>query len=226
MKKLLAIIGILLIVLLGMVGYKNNQKKSTVSIEEVSKIEEYLSKIYMWKEVTGEALPRFNNINDAPDLWTWEVVKQNLEDYEVSYEEIQEKSIEIFGESFTKQFPKEGIELMYYNEELGKYLSTGMGLDTMDDSFYIKNITKTQNGYEVEIVEYLEDYGEARESEGDSAEYNVYIKNLDEETIATIKSNESEAKAIEAVKENIDRFSVKKISLTKEDEKIYVKSIE
>jgi hypothetical protein len=226
MKKLLAIIGILLIVLLGMVGYKNNQKKSTVSIEEVSKIEEYLSKIYMWKEVTGEALPRFNNINDAPDLWTWEVVKQNLEDYEVSYEEIQEKAIEIFGESFTKQFPKEGIELMYYNEELGKYLSTGMGLDTMDDSFYIKNITKTPNGYEVEIVEYLEDYGEARESEGDSAEYNVYIKNLDEETIATIKSNESEAKAIEAVKENIDRFSVKKISLTKEDEKIYVKSIE
>ena len=81
----------------------------------------------MWQEVTEEALPKFNNINDAPDLWLWEVVKKNLDNYEVSYDEVEQKAKEIFGEEFTKQFPKEGTEYIQYNDELKKICSNRSG---------------------------------------------------------------------------------------------------
>ena len=63
MKKLVAIICVLLVIFIGMYinKTKSNQKKVTAS--EVEKVEKYISKIYMWKEVTEEALPEFNNIN-------------------------------------------------------------------------------------------------------------------------------------------------------------------
>ena len=219
MKKLLAIICVLLVIFIGMYVYTSNIKNNTVNISEVQKIEEYLSKIYMWKEVTDEALPKFDDINDAPDLWIWEVVKKNLENYELSYEEIQEKAIQIFGDNFKKQFPQEGTEYIYYDEDVGKYLTSGIDLDVQDDMFFIKNIEKNKNGYEVEIVEYLEDYSEAVGNENDEEVekvYDVYIKNLNQDIIATIKSNESETRAIEVVKENIDKFTTKKVKLTKD----------
>ena len=180
----------------------------------------------MWKEITGEALPKFDNINDAPDLWVWEVVKKNLENYELSYDEIQEKAIEIFGDNFKKQFPKEGTEYIQYNENIEKYVTTGIGLDTEDDMFYIKHINKNKSGYEVEIVEYLEDYQNSMGIEDENEVYDIYIKNLKQETVATIKSNESETRAIEVVKENIDKFTTKKVNLiTDSSENIYVESV-
>ena len=30
----------------------------------------------MWKEITKEALPTFENINNANELWVWEVIKK------------------------------------------------------------------------------------------------------------------------------------------------------
>lgn len=226
MKKLLAIICVLLIILIGMYIYKTNIKKNNVTVKEVQDIEEYISKIYMWQEITEEALPKFDNINDAPDLWLWEVVKKNLENYESTYDEIQEESIEMFGKNFTKQFPKEGTEYIQYDEETGKYISTGIGLDSLDDSFYIKKINKIKEGYEVEIIEYLEDYEDALGIEDENEVYNIYIKNLNQDTVATIKSDESETRAIEVVKENIDKFTTKNIKLIKNSEgKIFVESI-
>ena len=226
MKKLLAIICVLLIILIGMYIYKTNIKKINVTVKEVQDIEEYISKIYMWQEITEEALPKFDNINDAPDLWLWEVVKKNLENYELTYDEIQEESIEMFGKNFTKQFPKEGTEYIQYDEETGKYISTGIGLDSLDDSFYIKKINKIKEGYEVEIIEYLEDYEDALGIEDENEVYNIYIKNLNQDTVATIKSDESETRAIEVVKENIDKFTTKNIKLIKNSEgKIFVESI-
>ena len=103
MKKMLVIIFILLIIFIGVYINKKNIGNETVTATEVNNIEEYISKIYMWQEVTEEALPKFNNINDAPDLWLWEVVKKNLDNYEVSYDEVEQKAKEIFGEEFTKQ---------------------------------------------------------------------------------------------------------------------------
>lgn len=227
MKKLIAIICVLLVIFIGMYVYKTNINQNNVTVSEVQKIEEYISKIYMWQEVTDEALPKFDNINNAPDLWVWEVVKKNLEEFELDYNQIQEKAIEIFGDNFTKQFPKEGSEYIYYDENYGKYLTTGIGLDTQDDMFFIKKINKTKDGYEVEIVEYLEDYENAVGLEDENEVYDIYIKNLDQETVATIKSNEGETRAIEVVKENMDKFTTKTVKLVKNsEEKIFVESVE
>ena len=226
MKKLLAIICILLVIFVGMFIYKNNINQNNITVSEVQQIEDYISKIYMWQEITEEALPKFDNINNAPDLWIWEVVKKNLENYELSYDEIQEKAIQIFGDDFKKQFPKEGSEYIYYNEDLDKYITTGIGLDTQDDMFYIKKINKTKEGYEVEIVEYLEDYENSMGLEDENEVYDIYIKNLDQETVTTIKSNEGETRAIEVVKENIDKFTTKTVKLIKDSEgKVFVESV-
>ena len=227
MKKLVAIICVLLVIFIGMYINKTKSSQKMVTASEVEKVEEYISKIYMWKEVTEEALPEFNNINEAPDLWTWEVVKKNLEDYELTYEEIQQKANELFGKQFTKQFPKEGTEYIQYDEQTDKYITSGIGLDSLDDSFLIKNINKNKNEYDVEIVEYLEDYSNSAEVEDEDEVYDIYIKNLNQDTIATIKSNEGETKAIETVKENIDKFTIKTIKLIKDsDGNIYVKQVE
>ena len=144
----------------------------------------------------------------------------------MDYNQIQEKAIEIFGDNFTKQFPKEGSEYIYYDKNYGKYITTGIGLDTQDDMFYIKKINKTKVGYEVEIVEYLEDYENSMGLEDENEVYDIYIKNIDQETVATIKSNESETRAIEVVKENIDKFTTKTINLVKDsEENIFVESV-
>lgn len=226
MKKLLAIICVLLVIFIGMYIYKNNINRNIVTISEVEQIENYISKIYMWQEITEDALPKFDDINNAPELWIWEVVKKNLEEFELQYNQIQEKGIEIFGDKFKKEFPKEGSEYIYYDENLEKYIATGIGLDTLDDVFFIKNIEKTKNEYKVEIVEYLEDYENAMGIEKEDEIYNINIENLDHEVVATIKSDESETKAIEVVKENIDKFSTKTLNLVKDIEgKIFVESV-
>lgn len=226
MKKLLAIICILLVIFIGMYINKNKSTQNMVTATEVENVQEYISKIYMWKEVTEEALPKFDNINDAPDVWTWEVVKKNLDNYEATYEEIEQKAIQLFGKQFTKQFPEEGTEYIQYNGELGKYLTSGIGLDALDDCFLIKNIKKTKSGYEVEIVEYLEDYENSFGVEDESEIYEIYIKNLNQDTIATMKNNEAENKSVEIVKENLDKFTTKTVNLVKDsDGNIYVQSV-
>lgn len=227
MKKLLAIIGVLLVIFIGMYIYKSNINQTAITVLEVEKIEEYISKIYMWQEITQEALPKFNNINEAPDLWVWEVVKKNLDNYELSYNEIQDASIEIFGENFKKQFPKEGTKYIYYDENEGKYITTGIGLNAQEDMFLIKEINKNKNCYEVKIVEYVEDYQNAIELEDEKQTYDIYIRNLNQDIVATTKSTYSETKTIEIVKQNIDKFTTKTVKLVIDTEgKIYVESVE
>jgi len=226
MKKLVAIICILLVIFVGMYVNRSKSNQNLITATEVEKVEEYISKIYMWKEITGDALPKFDNINDAPDVWTWEVVKKDLENYELTKDEIQNKATELFGNQFKKQFPQEGTEYMQYDEKLGKYISTGIELDTLDDCFYIKNIRKTKDGYEVEIVEYLEDYVNSLGVEDENEIYEIYIKNLNEETIANVKNTEGETKIIEVVKENLDKFTTKTVNLKKNSNgNIYVESV-
>ena len=226
MKKLVAIICILLVIFVGMYVNRSKSNQNLITATEVEKVEEYISKIYMWKEITGEALPKFDNINDAPDIWTWEVVKKDLENYELTKDEIQNKATELFGNQFKKEFPQEGTEYMQYDEKLGKYISTGIELDTLDDCFYIKNIKKTKDGYEVEIAEYLEDYVNSLGVEDENEIYEIYIKNLNEETIASVKNTEGETKTIDVVKENLDKFTTKTVNLKKNSNgNIYVESV-
>jgi hypothetical protein len=220
MKKMIAIIIVLLIIFISMAIYKyvivvNNQ----IKIEDVNKIEEYISKIYCWKEVTDEALPKFNSINEAPEKWVWEVVKKNSEEYELSYDQIKNKQTELFGEKLTKEYPKEGTEIFKYNKEDNKYIASETQTDENDDNFFVNKITKIKNGYEVEILEYLEDYSKYEQNE-------VLVKNLKEEIIATLDTNEVERKTIEVLKNNMEKFTTRKITLKYKNEQIYVEKVE
>ena len=228
MKKLIVIIIILLVIFIGMYIYRQNRivsnQSAEVSVDEINQIETYLQKIYMWREITGDALPIFDNINNAPDVWLWEVVKKNLEEYELSYEQLQDRTKEIFGEDLQKEFPKEGYEYMEYNEETDTYYAIGSGLDNQEDVFLLDKIQKQDNGYTVQIVEYLEDYSEGYETT--DAEYNIQIKNLNDETIGEVKSTESETNIQQFVKDNIDKFTKKEVNLkTDENGNIYVTSV-
>ncbi len=228
MKKLVVIILILLIIFIGMYVYRQNKihvnRNSETTIDEINKIETYLQKIYMWKEITGEALPTFDNINNAPEVWLWEAVKKNLEEYELSYEQIQEKAKELFGEELQKDFPKEGYQYMEYNEDTDTYYAIGSGLDNQEDVFLLQDIQKQENGYIVEIIEYLEDYSEGYETT--ETEYNIQIKNIKDETIGTVKSTESETNIQQFVKENVDKLTKKEVHLkTDTNGNIYVTSV-
>jgi len=207
MKKMLVIIVILAMILVSMIIYKNiaiNKNKS-VNVQEVEQIEEYISKIYMWKEITKEALPTFENINNANELWLWEVIKKNLETYETTYEEIQQKGKELFGEKFEKQIPKEGNDSFYYDKESNKYLATEIVLDEEEDSFLLKDIEKEGEKYKVKIIEYIEDYSE---------ENKVIIRNLQEEEIGRVSTSDSETKIKEIVGKVVKNNSGNTISLT------------
>ena len=228
MKKLIVIIIILLIIFVGMYIYRQSKiitnQSTEISVDEINKIETYLQKIYMWREITGEALPTFDDINKAPDVWLWEVVKKNLEEYELSYQQLEDKTKEIFGEDLQKEFPKEGYEYMEYNEETDTYYAIGSGLDNQEDVFLLDTIQKQENGYIVQIVEYLEDYAEGYETT--NAEYNIQIKNLNDETIGEVINTEDETNIQQLVKDHIDRFTKKEVNLkTDENGNIYVTSV-
>ncbi len=204
-----------------MVIYRNirlqDNQNNSVSIEEIEEIEEKISSIYMWKEVTGEALPEFQNINSANEIWIWEVVKNNLENYEVTYEEIEESAKLIFGEEFNIEFPKEGNSSFEYNSETNKYIATEVELDQEEDLFLLDSISKTDDGYEVEIIEYLEDYSEAD---------TVIIKTTNDEEIGRVATSESETNIQSIVKENKDRLTKKKIYLKQENDNLNVQKVE
>ena len=197
------------------------KQENIISIQEIEKIENYLNQIYTWQEITEEALPEFQEINQANEKWIWEVVKKNLEDYELSYEQIQEKAKELFGEKFTKELAKEGTKYFVYDEENNRYYAEEIELDQKEDSYILNKIDKIENGYEVEIVEYLEDYSQTT-IEGESY---IIVRNTKGEEIGKIGTkNEEEAKEI--VKNNIDKLSKKKITLKEENGKLYIEKVQ
>ena len=218
MKKMVIIIVVLAGILISMIIYKNIAvgSKNNINIQEIQKIEEDISNIYLWKEVTNVALPEFEDINEVTDVWIWEVVKKNIDKFEVSYNEIVQTSKEIFGQHFNKEFPKGGNLSFEYDEEKDIYIPTEVTLDQMEDVFIISDIKRNVEGYEVEIIEYLEDY---------SDEQKVVIRNLTEEEIGQVSSSESETKIKEIVKENSSRFNKKKIYLKKEDNRLIVQKV-
>ena len=211
MRKMLIIIGILSIIFFGMIAYRKLEVKNstTVNAGEVTQIQSYIEKIYLWKEVTKEALPTFSDINQANDKWIWEAVKNNLDDYEISLEEANEKVKELFGKECNKQMPKEGNSSFIYNEESGKYEATGVELDNKQDTFLINNITKTKDGYQVEIIEYLINH---------MNENNITIENTNEESLGTVGNSANDTKIQDIVKQNKGRFTKKRITLKKESE--------
>ena len=158
MKKFIIIIIFLLVIFFGMFFYKNIAiKEKNVNVQEVEQIENYINQIYLEKEIVGETIPCFDNINEANEKWIWEVVKKNIEDDKITYSQLQNKAKEIFGENFKKEFPKEGTEYLKYNQE-GFYEPIEAQVDENGTLFLINKIEKIENGYEIELVEYIEDY--------------------------------------------------------------------
>ena len=223
MKKLITIIIILAIVFIVMLINRTStiNAQDNVTITDINKIEEYIQKIYTWKEVTGEALPKFDNINNANDLWIWEVVKKNLEEYELTKDQIQNKAKEIFGQDFTKELAEETTQSFEYNADTQKYYPTQTDFDNEEDSFLLNTITKTQDGYTVEIIEYLEDYSKV--TQGTDI---VIIKNLNQEEIGQAKSQNDEQNIQDIIKRNIEKFTQKTIYLKQNGENLYVQKIE
>ena len=86
----------------------------------------------------------------------------------------------------------------------------GCGLDDDSDSFLLNNIEKTEEGYVVEIVEYIENY---------SSEESVIIKNLSDEEIGRVGIDDTETKMQEIVKSHLDRFDKKKVYLKNEQDR-------
>lgn len=218
MKKMVIIIVVLAGILISMIIYKNMAvgSKNNINIQEIQKIEEDISNIYLWKEVTNVALPEFEDINEATDIWIWEVVKKNIDKFEVSYDEIVQASKEIFGQNFNKEFPKSGNSSFVHDEEKDIYIPTEITLDQMEDVFIISDIKRNVESYEVEIIEYIEDY---------SNEQKVVIRNLVKEEIGQVSSSESETKIQEIVKENVSRFNKKKIFFKKENNRLIAQKI-
>ncbi len=221
MKKLWIVIVILAVIFLGMLIYKNiGIKKSNINIEEIEKIESYMEQIYMWKEITGEALPCFEAIDEANEQWIWQAVQKNLEDYEISYEQIQDKAKELFGQNFTKEFPKQGTEYLIYEEENNKYYPIEINLDQQEDVFLLNQISRIEKGYEVEIIEYIEDYSHSTK-EGNNQ---IIIRNLKGEEIGRVNS-EDEKEAKEIAKSNVDKLTKKKLVLKLENGKLQVQKV-
>ena len=106
-----------------------------------------------------------------------------------------------------------------------------MGLDQEEDCFLLNQINKTQTGYEVEIVEYLEDYSqeniveELQEQTGSTGvSQQIIIKNLNDQEISRIDENQ-EGTSKDVVKNNIEKFTKKIVTLKKEGDNLYVQKV-
>lgn len=219
MKKMLATILVLLIIFIGMLIYRTSEKEAEVKIDEINKIESYLEKIYGWKEVTNQALPEFDDINNADEKWLWGTLRENIDDYEIDYDKIESTIKDLFGNNLKKEYPKEGTEFISYDEQSGKYQVKEITLDAIKDSFLLNKIDKTKDSYTAEIVEYLVDY---TNSDGGK----ILIKNLNDETIYELTEEEATDGNIQkVVKENIERFTKKQVELEKNNDKIFIKSV-
>lgn len=69
----------------------------------------------------------------------------------------------------------------------------------------------------MEIVEYLADYSE---------ENNIIIKNTNEEEIGRLSVTDDETKMQEIVKNNIEKFTKKEITLKNENDSLIVTKVE
>ena len=217
MKKMVIIIIILATIFIGMLinRYSVVRAKDKITINEIEKIEKYIEKIYMWKELTIEALPEFEEIEKVDKKWSLEVLKKNIEEYEVSKEELIDKGKELFGDKFEIE-EKELEKSFDFDEETNKYIAIPIELDNKLDSFLLKNIKKEKDRYIVEIIEYLQDYSETEK---------IIIRNLEGEEIGKISESQTETEAKEIVKNNETRFNIKKLYI-KDGEKLRIEKVE
>ena len=159
---------IVIILILGFVVYKKfievpGNIAGQMAIEELLKqvyyeeADNHLEKIFVKSGNIEDPLPKFDNINNAPEDWIWMVLYNNLENEENSYtyEEIQEKLTLLFSQNLKKTFPEEGIkDLIEKNAKTGKYNKIEIENNNKEYMYSIKSSTQEDNIYRINIIEY------------------------------------------------------------------------
>ncbi len=218
MKRFIVIIFILLVILICLVINKNlvlGNEIENISVQEVQKIETYISKIYTRKDGNLEAIPEFETISGFDNIWIWEVLKQNIGDnYELQYGDFEEQSKEIFGPSFNLVFPKDGITTFEYMSELGYYVPTNTTFNNENSEFILDKIEKVDGGYIVQIVEYIEQYLTDEEQ-------TIILKDTQGNIIGTTII-ENQASIKEMIKSEEEKFTKKEIYLKEINGEIYI----
>ena len=87
----------------------------------------------------------------------------------------------------------------------------------LEDDFLLEQIKRIENGYEVEILEYIADYTE---------ENIIIVKNTNDEELSRISASEDESVIQNVVKSKKDNCTRKKITLKKENENLIVEKVE
>lgn len=171
MKKDKIIYIIIIVLILGVVIYKKfievpGDVAGQIAIEDlISQVhyedaEKHLKDIFIEKEnnFNSISLPEFQNINEAPNSWVWNVLYNNLEneENEYSYEQIQEKLIELFSNKLEIKFPEEGIEgVLEKNKENDLYYKVELqNNNTNKYGYNIKTLSQEDNIYKIYIIEY------------------------------------------------------------------------
>jgi len=121
------------------------------------------------------------------------------------------KAAELFGNNFNKKFPQEGTSYLLYDEQNNLYYAEEISLDQQEDSFYINKIQKQKNGYEVEMIEYIEDYTQELEQGSHTIIVRNRIENSVLEENAELKTTKSDKEChgigIQSIKEIVTRYN-------------------
>lgn len=171
MKKDKIIYIIIIVLILGFVIYKKfievpGHVAGQMAIEDlISQVhyedaEKHLKDIFIEYENNFNviALPEFQNINEAPKEWIWNVLYNNLDNEEnkYTYEQIQEKLINLFSSEIQNKFPEQGIEeLIEKSKENNLYYKVDLKNNNAKKYGYcIKSLTQEDNIYKIYIIEY------------------------------------------------------------------------
>ena len=111
------------------------------------------------------------------------------------------------------EITESGPKFQYFIYEVYRRNDTKTEITVYEDRVFIR----TYKGYEVEITEYLEDY---------SDENSIIIKTTNDEEIGRVAVDDSETKIQEIVKNNIDRFTKKKVYLKLENNTLVIVKVE
>lgn len=171
MKKDKIIYIIIIVLILGFVIYKKfievpGHIAGQIAIEDlISQVhyedaQKHLEDIFIENENSFNVipLPEFQNINEAPEEWIWNVLYNNLENEEnkYTYEQIQEKLTNLFSSEIENKFPKEGIKgVIEKSKENNLYCKIDLkNNNSKKHAYCIKTLTQEDTRYKIYIIEY------------------------------------------------------------------------
>lgn len=221
--KVLVIVLILVIILstFFIVKNKNSENsKNNISDVEQKEIATYINDIYN----IHTAIPEFEDINDANELWIWDNINQylcNHEEFEdrnqycdYTYEEISNFAKILYGNDFSLTVPVQN-PAMIYDSENNTYGVPLYTVETLKEC-QIESIEKSGNTYTINLIDYVISFVPPFDST--SSDEEIYFYNITEFELNSSASNiifkiEELKNYKEKIFENKDKFSSKTIVL-------------